>query len=384
MEKIRYGMIGGGPGAFVGQIHRMAAAIDGKYHLLAGAFDIDPLKSKQMGEELGLDSKRVYGTYEEMIRAECSLPEDQRVEIVAVTTPNNWHYPMCVALLEAGFNAICEKPMTMNVDEAKKMKAVVENSDRLFALMHNYTGYPMVKQARYMVQKGALGRIQKVVVEYPQSWLLTKLEAQGNMQAAWRQDPRQAGAGGCLGDIGTHAENLARYITGLEIEEVCAELTSFVEGRVLDDDSNILIRYRGGAKGVLIASQISTGQENNFNIRVFGEKGGLHWRQEDPNYLYYTEAGKPMQTLLRGKDYLCLAAQRGNRIPTGHPEGFIEGFANIYRNIADTLQARKEGREPTEIEMDFPDVNDGLDGMRFIETVVESNKSNLKWIRMIK
>jgi predicted dehydrogenase len=378
-RKLRMGMVGGGPGAFIGEVHRKAARMDGMIELVAGAFDADPAKSQEMGKIQNLDPNRVYDTYEDMVKAEAALPEDERIDFVAVTTPNNLHYPIAKAFLDAGFNVVCEKPMTMDVEEAKALKQAVDKSGKVFALLHNYTGYPMVKQARHMVKEGVLGKIQKIVVEYPQDWLLERIELTGQMQASWRTDPKQAGAGGCLGDIGTHAENLAGYITGLEIEELCADLTSFVEGRPLDDDVNILLHYNNGARGVLHSSQISTGQENNLNIRVWGTKGALQWFQENPNYLYYFQQGKPVQIYRRGNDYLCQAAQRANRIPPGHPEAFLEAFSNIYKNATDTMRAHMLGSEPTELELDFPNVDDGLEGMQFIETVVASSKSDKKW-----
>ena len=378
-RKLRMGMVGGGPGAFIGEVHRKAARMDGMIELVAGAFDADPAKSQEMGKIQNLDPKRVYDTYQDMVKAEAALPENERIDFVAVTTPNNLHYPIAKAFLDAGFNVVCEKPMTMNVEEAKALKEAVDKSGKVFALLHNYTGYPMVKQARHMVKEGVLGKIQKIVVEYPQDWLLERIELTGQMQASWRTDPKQAGAGGCLGDIGTHAENLAGYITGLEIEELCADLTSFVEGRPLDDDVNILLHYNNGARGVLHSSQISTGQENNLNIRVWGTKGAIQWFQENPNYLYYFQQGKPVQIYRRGNDYLCEAAQRANRIPPGHPEAFLEAFSNIYKNATDTMRAHMLGSEPTELELDFPNVDDGLEGMQFIETVVASSKSDKKW-----
>ncbi len=378
-RKLRMGMVGGGPGAFIGEVHRKAARMDGMIELVAGAFDADPAKSQEMGNIQNLDPKRVYDTYQDMVKAEAALPENERIDFVAVTTPNNLHYPIAKAFLDAGFNVVCEKPMTMNVEEAKALKEAVDKSGKVFALLHNYTGYPMVKQARHMVKEGMLGKIQKIVVEYPQDWLLERIELTGQMQASWRTDPKQAGAGGCLGDIGTHAENLAGYITGLEIEELCADLTSFVEGRPLDDDVNILLHYTNGARGVLHSSQISTGQENNLNIRVWGTKGAIQWFQENPNYLYYFQQGKPVQIYRRGNDYLCEAAQRANRIPPGHPEAFLEAFSNIYKNASDTMRAHMLGSEPTELELDFPNVDDGLEGMQFIETVVASSKSDKKW-----
>jgi len=378
-RKLRMGMVGGGPGAFIGEVHRKAARMDGMIELVAGAFDIDPKKSHEMGRLQNLDPARVYDTYEDMVKAEKDLPEDERIDFVSITTPNNWHFPIAKAFLEAGFNVICEKPMTLNVKEARELKEIVDASGKVFALLHNYTGYPMVKQARHMVKTGMLGKIQKIIVEYSQDWLLTPLERTGQMQAAWRTDPKQAGAGGCLGDIGTHAENLAHYITGLEITELCADLSTFVEGRPLDDNVHVLMHYNNGARGILQSSQIATGQENNLSIRVWGTEGAIQWNQENPNYLYYYQQGKPVQIYRRGNDYLCDAAKRATRIPPGHPEAFLEAFSNIYKNATDTMRAKMLGREPDELELDFPDVNDGLIGMLFIETVVASNESDQKW-----
>jgi predicted dehydrogenase len=381
-RKLRMGMVGGGPGAFIGEVHRKAARMDGKADLVSGAFDVLPENSKQMGKELFLDSNRAYDDYEQMIDKELALPEGERIDFAAITTPNNWHFPIAKAFLQAGFHVVCEKPMTMNVAEAKALVKEVEKSGQVFALMHNYTGYPMVKQAQYMVKEGRLGKINKIVVEYPQDWLLKRIELEGQKQAEWRTDPKQAGAGGCLGDIATHAENLVRYITGLEIDELCADLSTFVPGRPLDDDVNILLHYNNGARGVLHSSQIATGQENNLNIRVWGSEGALQWFQENPNYLYFYRQGEPVQILRRGNAYLCEAAKRGNRIPAGHPEAFLEAFANIYNNALDTMIASMRGIKPSDIVADFPTVYDGLEGMIFIETVVESSKSAKKWTKM--
>lgn len=383
-RKLRMGMVGGGPGAFIGEVHRKVARMDGKAEIIAGAFDIEPAKSKQMGKELLLDPNRVYENYKQMVQAELDLPEDERIDFVSVTTPNNWHFPIAKAFLEAGFHVICEKPMTMTLTEAKELKKIVESSGKVFALTHNYTGYPMVKQARYMVKTGVLGKVHKIFVEYPQDWLLKRIELDGQKQAEWRTDPKQAGAGGCLGDIATHAENLAHYITGLYIEKMCADLTTFAEGRKLDDDVNIIMHYENGAKGMLHSSQVLTGQENGLKIRVWGDKGGLEWFQEHPNYLNFYQQGKPVQIFRRGNDYLCEAAKRATRIPAGHPEAFLEAFANIYVNAMDTIRAHINGTKPTELELDFPTVDDGVVGMAFIETVIESDKSSQKWTKIKK
>lgn len=384
-RKIRMGMIGGGPGAFIGEVHRKAARLDGLIELVAGAFDIDPNKSIQQGKALNLAPKRVYPDYKTMIASEKALPSDERIDFVAITTPNNWHYPIASDFLKAGFDIMCEKPMTVNVLEARKLKKLVEQTGRVFGLMHNYVGYPMVKLARDMVRQGDLGAIRKIVVQYPQGWLARPIEREGQMQAAWRTDPKQSGAAGCMGDIGTHAANLAEYITGLRIESVCADLTIFVSGRKLDDDGNVLLRFKGGAKGVLHASQVSIGEENNLAIWVHGENASLEWHQEHPNYLYVRRLDAPEEVWKRGNGYIgkkSPAAARATRLPFGHPEAFIEAFANHYLNFASVLQARIENRKPTELELDFPGVDEGLRGMLFIESVVKSAKLGSKWVKI--
>jgi len=383
--KLNMGMVGGGPGAFIGGVHRSASVIDGQIQLIGGAFDIDPDKSQQMGKELYLDAGRVYGDYKEMIKKELELPASKRMDFVSVCTPNNWHFPIAKDLLEAGFNVMCEKPMTVSLDEAKQLKKIVEKSGRVFGLMHNYTGYPMVKLARDMIRQGDLGKVRKVVVQYPQGWLATALEKTGNMQASWRTDPKQSGGSNCGGDIGTHAENLAEYITGLHITHLCAEMSIFLEGRKLDDDINCLLKFDNGAKGVLHASQISVGEENNLAIWVYGEKCGLEWHQEYPNDLYVKPLGKPTQIWRRGNDYVAEkseAAGKAMRLPFGHPEAFFEAMANVYANFADTIKAKIEGTEPDETALDFPNVNDGLRGMLFLEALIKSAKSDKKWTSM--
>jgi len=383
-RKLKMGMVGGGPGAFIGDVHRKAARMDGGIELVGGAFDINPRKSKQMGRELGLDSRRVYRTYEEMIERELKLPEGERVDFVSVTTPNNWHFPIAQDFLKAGFHVMCEKPMTLNVKEAKALRAIVKKSRKVFGLMHNYTGYPMVRLARDLVNQGELGKIRKIVVQYPQGWLATPLEKTGQQQASWRTDPKQSGAG-CVGDIGTHAENLTEYITGLKITHICADLTTFVKGRRVDDDCNCLVKFNNGAKGVLHASQISIGEENNLAIWVYGEKKSLEWHQEHPNYLYVKEPDGPVQVWQRGNNYVgakSTAAGRATRLPSGHPEAFFEAFANIYCNFADTVRAKLTRTKPDKLALDFPNVDDGLRGMLFIGTVLASAKSNRKWTRM--
>ena len=381
-RKLRMGMVGGGPGAFIGEVHRKAARMDGQIELVAGAFDINPRKSKQMAKELYLDRKRAYGTYTQMIEGELKLPVGERIDFVAITTPNNWHFPIACDFIDAGFHVMCEKPMTISVKEAKALRKLVKQKRCVFGLMHNYTGYPMVKLARDLVRNGELGKIRKIRVQYPQGWLATALEKTGQMQAAWRTDPKQSGGAGCMGDIGTHAENLSEYITGLKITHICADLTIFVKGRRLDDDGNCLLRFNNGARGILHASQIAIGEENNLAIWVHGEKKSLEWHQEHPNYLYVKSPDGPRQVWQRGNDYVGAAspaAGRATRLPFGHPEAFLEAFANNYVNFADTLRARLEGRKPDPLAKDFPNVDDGLRGMQFIETVLASTKSKQKW-----
>ncbi len=381
-RKLKMGMVGGGPGAFIGDVHRKASRMDGGIELVAGAFDINPRKSRQMGRELLLDRKRVYGTYEQMIERELKLPVGERIDFVSITTPNNWHFPIARDFLNAGFHVMCEKPMTFNVKEAKQLRKIVRQSRKVFGLMHNYTGYPMVKLARDMARGGELGKIRKIVVQYPQGWLSTAVEKAGSMQAAWRTDPKQSGGAGCMGDIGTHAENLSEYITGLKVTHLCADLTIFVKGRKLDDDGNILLRFNNGARGVLHASQVSIGEENNLAIWVYGEEKALEWHQEHPNYLYVKVPDGPVQVWRRGNDYVSAkspAAGRATRLPFGHPEAFFEAFANIYCNFADTVRARLTRTKADPLILDFPNVNDGLRGMLFIETVLTSTKSKQKW-----
>jgi predicted dehydrogenase len=384
-RKLKMGMVGGGPGAFIGEVHRKAARMDGRIELVAGAFDINPRKSKQMGRELYLNPRRVYRNYEEMIERELKLPEGERIDFVSVTTPNNWHFPIVRDFLKAGFNVMCEKPMTFNVKEARALRKIVKKSRKVFGLMHNYTGYPMVKLARDIVRQGELGKIRKIVVRYPQGWLATALEKTGQQQAAWRTDPKQSGGSGCMGDIGTHAENLSEYITGLKITHICADLTTFVKGRRLEDDGNCLLRFNNGARGVLHASQVAIGEENNLAIWIYGEEKALEWHQEHPNHLYVKEPDGPVQVWSRGNNYIGAkspAAVRATRLPSGHPEAFFEAFANIYCNFADTMRARLTRTKPDKLALDFPKVDDGLRGMLFIDTVLASTKSKQKWTKM--
>lgn len=381
-RKLRMGMVGGGRGAFIGSVHRMAARLDGEIDLVAGCFSSDPEKSRLSGKDLFLDPARVYGTFQEMAAKEAALPADQRIDFVSIVTRNNTHFEVAKAFLEAGFHVVCDKPLCFTLAEGRKLRDIVRRSGRVFALTHNYTGYPMVKEAREWVRTGKLGKLLKVVVEYPQGYAITALEeAADGAISNWRMDPSVAGVSNCMGDIGTHAHNLARYITGLEIEELCAELSTFIPGRPLDDDGNCLVRFSGGAKGILYASQISNGDENNLNIRVYGTKGSLEWHQEDPNELVFKRADAPPVVHRRGNSYLSAAAQGATRTPFAHPEGFIEAFANIYRAAATAIADAIAGRKPPKGGYDFPTIDDGVAGMAFIETAVKSSQRGAKWVK---
>ena len=377
-RKLRYGMVGGGPGAFIGAVHRMAAALDGAMELVAGAFSSDAEKSRRQGAELLLDPARVYASFAQMAKSEAALPEGERIDVVSIVTPNHMHFPVAKRFLEAGFHVICDKPMTNTLEDAEELCRLVSEKDAVFALTHNYTGYPMVKQARAMVKAGRLGDVRKVVVEYPQGWLTTPLEREGHKQAGWRTDPKRAGAG-ALGDIGSHADNLARYVTGLELESMCADVSTFVDGRAVDDDVNMLLHFKGGAHGVLHASQIAAGEENNLNIRVYGAKGSLQWFQEHPNWLYHRDLSGPERIYKRGNDYLAAAAQHHSRLPSGHPEAFLEAFANIYVNAGRTIAARLAGEAPGAFDTDFPSVQDGARGVHFILTALKSGRKRA-WV----
>jgi predicted dehydrogenase len=379
-------MVGGGRGAFIGTVHRIAAAIDNEIELVCGAFSSDPQRSKDSGADWYLPPDRAYGSYQEMFEKEAQLPQGERMDFVCIVTPNHMHFPVQKAALEAGFHVMSDKPMCFSLEEAQELEALVKQTGLLFGLTHNYTGYPMVKEARQLVSSGAIGKIRKVVVEYPQGWLATQLEADGQKQADWRTDPARAGSSCCMGDIGTHAENLAEYITGLQIEELCCEFTTFVPGRLLEDDGNCLIRYEGGAKGILYASQISVDEENGLNIRVYGEKGGLQWRQEEPNTLIRKYLDKPREIIRAGANYghLSESAQANMRTPAGHPEGFLEAFANLYRNYASALRKTLAGETPSELDLDFPNVHDGVRGMAFIQACVDSAEANGAWTKPAK
>ena len=374
-------MIGGGRGAFIGAVHRLAAAMDGKAELVAGAFSSDPARSKASGADLLLDPARVYGTYAEMVKGEAAMPPERRLDFVVIATPNHEHFPPAKLFLEAGFNVVCDKPVTLNLPEAKRLRAIVRKTRKVFVLTHNYTGNVMVKQARRLVQSGRLGKIRKIVVEYPQGWLSTPLATTGHKQAVWRADPKRSGAANCLGDVGTHAENLARTITGLRIESLCADLTSFVTGRKLEDDANILVRFQEGAKGVLHASQISVGEENNLNIRVYGTKAGIEWHQERPDELVVKFPDRPRQIWRRGNPYIDASAGRFARVPAGHPEGYLEAFGNVYREAFRAIAA-EVGNRPQPKDLDFPTIDDGVEGMAFIEAAVRSSRNGSRWVRL--
>ncbi len=379
------GMIGGSLDAFIGAVHRKAAALDGEIELVCGAFSSNSEKSKATGEALGLAADRVYGSYEEMIRRERRLSPNKRMDMVAIVTPNHVHYAPAKMALENGFHVMLDKPLAFNLKEAKSLQKIVEKTGLMFGLTHTYTGYPMVKEAKYLVESGALGAVRKVYVEYPQGWLSTFVENSGQKQAAWRTDPERSGASGCMGDIGTHCENLAEFITGLKITDLCADLNIVVEGRLLDDDGAVLLRFENGASGVLIASQVAAGEENALKIRVYGEKGGLEWHQEEPNSLHLKWLDQPKQIIRTGTPFVkSAAAQKNTRTPGGHPEGYLEAFANIYTNFAKTLRARINGEAIDPDLQDTPGVEAGVRGMAFIETLVKSTKSSNKWTKMVE
>ncbi|MDF1823771.1 MAG: Gfo/Idh/MocA family oxidoreductase [Verrucomicrobiales bacterium] len=384
-RKLRMGMVGGGRGAFIGQVHRMAANLDGKIELVAGCFSSDPEKSKLSGEDFFIDPDRAYGSYQEM--AEKEAAREDKVDFVSIVVQNCLHFEVAKCFIEAGFNVICDKPMTLSYEEALELREIVNKSDQVFALTHNYTGYPMVKQAKHMVKNGELGRILKIVAEYPQGYAVGDVEGDGQGKINnWRSDPKIAGISNCMGDIGTHAHNLIRYITGLEVEEICSDLTAFIPGRELDDDGNNLVRFEGGAKGIIHASQISNGDENALNIRVYGTKASLEWHQEDPNELIVKYANAPRKIYRRGNDYISEAASGHGftRTPFAHPEGFIEAFANIYLAAAQAMADKIDGKPAPEGGYDFPGVDDGVAGLAFIKATVESSASDQKWIQFPK
>jgi predicted dehydrogenase len=385
-RKLRMGMVGGGKDAFIGAIHRLAANMDGMIELVCGALSINPQIAQESAEMLFLPKDRTYLTYEEMISKEAALPADKRMDFVTIVTPNFAHFAPAMMALENGFNVVIEKPITFTLDEAKQLKAKVEETGLLLCLTHTYSGYPMVKQAKAMVADGVLGKIRKVWVEYPQGWLSKLSEREGNAQAAWRTDPKKSGKAGSMGDIGTHAAHLAEYITGAKITKLCADLNIMVEGRMLDDDGSVLLRFDNGMAGVLMASQVAAGEENALKIRVYGEKGGLEWAQMEPNTLIVKWLDAPTQILRAGSNYgdrLSSYATSNCRTPGGHPEGYLEAFANIYRNFATTLTAKLNGTTPSKEALDFPSVEDGIRGMAFIDNVVASGASDKKWTEYV-
>lgn len=385
-RKLRMGMVGGGKDAFIGAIHRHAAFMDGLIELSCGALSINPEVAKDSAKSLFLPENRTYLTYEEMITKEAALPADQRMDFVTIVTPNFAHFAPAMMALEHGFHVVIEKPITFTLDEAKQLKKKVEETGLILCLTHTYSGYPMVKQAKQMVKDGALGKIRKVWVEYPQGWLSKLSEREGNAQAAWRTDPKKSGKAGAMGDIGTHAAHLAEYVSGLKITKICADLNAMVEGRMLDDDGNVLLRFENGAAGCLMASQVAAGEENALKIRIYGEKGGLEWAQHEPNTLLVKWLDAPTQILRAGGNYgdrLSSYAVLNTRTPGGHPEGYLEAFGNIYRNFARTLTARIDGVNPIPEALDFPTVEDGIRGMAFIDNVVLSSQSDVKWTEHI-
>lgn len=379
MAKIRMGMVGGGEGAFIGAVHRMAAAIDGEIELVCGAFSSDPERSQRSGALLHLPPDRCYPDYQSMLKSEAALPEDQRMQFVVIVTPNHMHFPIADAALTAGFHVMSDKPATFSLDEALRLRDKVEATGLLYGLTHTYTGYPLVKEAKARIANGDLGAIRKIVVEYPQGWLADRQEDADNKQAAWRLDPTRAGVSSCMGDIGVHAANLAEYVTGLKITELCSDLTSFVPGRKLDDDGSILLRFENGAKGVLTASQISVGEENGIKIRVYGEKGGLEWVQQEPNTLWLKWADRPTEMLRTGGDYLNALTAANTRTPMGHPEGYLEAFANLYMAFAGQIRARIAGASPDARSTDCPGIAEAIRGMTFIELAVSTSASDVKW-----
>jgi predicted dehydrogenase len=379
MTKIRMGMVGGGEGAFIGAVHRMAAALDGEIELVCGAFSSDPERCARTGVALHLPFDRVYSDYLTMMIAEAALPSELRMQFVAIVTPNHLHFPVAQAALAAGFHVMSDKPATLDLDEALTLRTAVEQSGLLYGLTYTYTGYPLVKEARERVSAGCLGTIRKIVVEYPQGWLADRQEDAGNKQAAWRLDPSKAGVSSCIGDIGVHAANLAEYVSGLQISELCADLTAFVSGRELDDDGSILLRFSNGAKGVLIASQISVGEENGIAIRIYGDTGGLEWQQQDPNSLKFKWPDRPLEILRTGGDYLGDMATANTRTPMGHPEGYLEAFANLYMAFAGQIRAREAGVAADKRAVDCPGIAEAVRGMTFIELAVAASASEIKW-----
>jgi len=378
-RKLRMAMIGGGKDAFIGAVHRIALHMDGQVELVAGALSAVPAVAVESGKMLFLDEERIYTDYKVMLEKEAAMPADKRIDFVSIVTPNFVHFDPAMMALEKGFNVVIEKPITFTLDEAKQLKAKVEETGLSLLLCHTYTGYPMVKQAKQLVKSGVLGKIRKVYVEYPQGWLSTFLEGTGNIQASWRTDPKKSGKAGAMGDIGTHAFNLAEYVTGLEVTHICANINTVVEGRLLDDDGAAFLKFNNGATGVLMATQIAAGEENNVKIRVYGEKGGIEWKQEDANSLLVKWLDKPTEVYRTGAGYNSSFAAHNTRVPAGHPEGYLEAFGNLYRNFVLTVRAKANGEEPKQEWLDYPGVHEGVRGMAFVDNVIESGKSEVKW-----
>lgn len=381
-RKLRMGMVGGGTDAFIGAIHRLAALMDGQIELVCGCFSVHPEISLVSGKSYFLPNDRIYKSYKEMFNHEAKLPEGERMDFVTIVTPNFAHFEPAMMALERGFHVVIDKPITFKLDEAKMLKEKLEETGLILALTHTYSGYPAVKEARERVQRGDFGKIRRIFVEYPQGWLSAKQEDMGNAQASWRTDPKRSGKAGCMGDIGTHAHHLAEYITGLKTVEVCAELNTFVPGRQLDDDGAALLRFDNGAKGVLMATQIAAGEENGIKIRIYGERGGCEWYQHEPNTLFVKWTDRPTEIVRTGSAYMSDLAKANTRTPGGHPEGYLEAFANIYRNFSLTVRAKMNGKKPKPEWLDFPTVDDGIRGMQFIDAVVEAGyDDNKKWVK---
>lgn len=384
-RKLRMGMVGGGSDAFIGAIHRRAAFMDNQIELVCGCFSVDPEISKSSGLSYFLPEDRIYSTYQEMFEHEMTLPEGERMDFVTIVTPNRWHFEPAMMALERGFHVVVDKPMTFSLEEAKQLQKKVEETGLVLALTHVYSAYPAVKEAKARIARGDLGKLRRVYVEYLQGWLSDRIELQGGNNAGWRTDPKRSGKAGCIGDIGTHAWHLSEYITGLKVQEVCADLNAFVPGRPIDDDGAAFMRYENGVVGTLTASQVAAGEENNIRIRIYGDKGGLEWQQQEPNTLFAKWTDKPTEVIRMGNNgFISDTAKMNTRTPGGHPEGFIEAFANIYRNFAHTVMSIKKGEQPCEECLDFPTVYDGVRGMQFIETMVEAGyNDNLKWQKWV-
>lgn len=384
-KKLKMGMVGGGSDAFIGAIHRRAAFMDNLIELVCGCFSVNPKISKSSGREYFLPDNRIYDTYQEMFEKEMQLPESERMDFVTIVTPNKWHFEPAMMALERGMHVVVDKPITFSLEEAKLLQKKVEETGLVLALTHVYSGYPAVKEAKARIAAGELGKIRRVYVEYTQGWLTDRIEILGGNNAGWRTDPKRTGKAGCMGDIGTHAWHLAEYITGLKVREVCADLHTFVEGRPVDDDGASFLRFEGGATGVLLATQIATGEANNIRIRIYGDKGGLEWRQMEPNHLILKWSDRPNEELYMGNnEFMSDFAKWNTRTPAGHPEGFIEAFANIYRNFALTVMALRKGEKPGDFILDFPTVYDGVRGMQFVESMVESGyDDSKKWHKWV-